>query len=915
MCRKRCSRAEQGNPLNRIVHVLAPVQSRAALGLAAAFLLTACGSSTETQPPGAGPAGQTAELIVLTDGSGGGRIRSTPAGIDCSGPCSQEFAYRSEVALTASPVAGSDFAGWSGDCSGSDRCVVTLDRTRSVSARFEARDDGALTGAWLKGDLHVHDDHSSDGSLLRQTADDRGPGNVSIADQISFAQLTGLDFLPLTDHRTYDQHYDPTWTSDALLLIPGEEANGSPHATAHGAIDTVVQGADTEDELRRLQQSIWDAHSQGAIWVTAHPDDGELGDDGLPNRRADAIGIDLVEGWNRASDVEKEIDYIENRWNAGYRFGITGASDNHFREIWLIAGPGMPTTEVFAPALTERALLQAMSAGRTTIHAGPGAPQVRIEADFDGDGRFEAMGGDEVIAPAGTAGKLRISASSAMGNRVIVYQSPGRSAEPLAEFNPSLLELDAQYSIDVAAGESASWYRVEVRGLGLPAGLNTGDIPLSLLPNPVELPDQLRALSSALFVAPSPAVAMPSVPVPADSGTDDGAQTLIGSGGEFAGFPHLASAGAALHLAAEQHLPGGSVIAYRRRAANGTWSTTSILSRDHTARFPRIAALGERLVAVWQAESAEQRPRRPAIVLRESLDGGASWQDERVLRQVDGRAEHPDLLLDTTHGLVVVWQEIAEDAPFDVWLQNVDAGDAAVNLSGEGKTVATANPLDTRSSRYPASVWPRIAAAGDGRLAVAWQDNRNDADPLWTGAAFSGEGTDPDDWQIGVRTLSAGDEGWSALQMIGAADMADRHVGLAYDRDGALVLAWDSKPLQSSGANLTVLSSRTTDGTTFSAPAAIAAAELGHAQYPQLGNDGDGRVRAVWSDSRSEDWRWRIMTAVSSGAAWTGAKLIDSRGNNSWPSTAGGAIAFASTRNAIRQQRDRSQDIVVLTAP
>lgn len=912
MSRSAHDNSKPGSLLNRLAHLLAHVRPAGSIGLAVAFLLTACGASTEPQGSGGGAADQTVELIVMTDGAGAGQVRSTPAGVDCSAPCTRQFARGSQIVLTASPAAGSDFAGWSGDCSGGERCSVELDRSRSVTARFETRSDGARAGRWFKGDMHVHDDHSSDGSFLRQTADDRGPGNVAIADQIGFARLMGLDFLPLTDHRTYDQHYDPTWTSDALLLIPGEEANGSPHATVHGAVDTVVQGADTDDELRRLQQSIWDAHTQGAIWITAHPDDGETGDDGLPNRRGDAIGIDLVEGWNRASDVEKEIDYIENRWNAGYRFGIAGGSDNHFRELWLLAGPGMPTTEVFSTALTERALLQAIAAGHTTVHAGPGAPQVRLEADFDGDGQFEALGGDEVIVPAGTPGTLRITASGAMGNRVLVYQAPGRSSAPIAEFTPSLLELDARYSVDVSAGDGASWYRVEVRGLGLPAALNTSDLPLSLLPNPVELPDQLRALSSAIFVSPSPAVATPGVPVPADSGGDDGATARIGSSGEFAGFPHLASAGDALHLVAEQHVPGGSVITYRHRDGSGRWSAPRVLSNDHSARFPRIAALGARVVAVWQAESAGQRPRRPAIVLRESLDGGTSWQAPRVLRAPDGRAEHPDLALSAQRGLVVVWQEIAERAPFDVWLQQVDSGAAPQNLSNAGKTTAAANLLDTRSSRYPASVWPRIASAADGRLAVAWQDNRNDVDPLWTGAVFSGEGTDPDDWQIALRTLAADGADWSAPQMIGAADAADRHAAVAYDRDGALALAWDSKPLRSSGANLTVLSSRTLDGTTFSAPAAIAAAELGHAQYPQFGTDRDGRLRAVWYDSRSEDWRWRIMTAVLDGAAWTDAKLIHSRGNNSWPSTAGGAIAFASTRNAARLQRDRSQDVVVL---
>ena len=39
------------------------------------------------------------------------------------------------------------------------------------------------------------------------------PGNVSVADQMRQAERLGLEFLPITDHRTYDQHWDPLWTS------------------------------------------------------------------------------------------------------------------------------------------------------------------------------------------------------------------------------------------------------------------------------------------------------------------------------------------------------------------------------------------------------------------------------------------------------------------------------------------------------------------------------------------------------------------------------------------------------------------------------------------------------------------------------------------------------------------------------
>ena len=83
-------------------------------------------------------------------------------------------------------------------------------------------------------------------------------------------------------------------------------------------------------------------------------------------------------------------------------------------------------------------------------------------------------------------------------------------------------------------------------------------------------------------------------------------------------------------------------------------------------------------------------------------------------------------------------------------------------------------------------------------------------------------------------------------------------------------------------------------------------------ERPRLGTDADGRVRAVWYDSRSADWRWRVMTSVYGGASWDAGRLLDGSGINSWPATAGGAIVFASTRNATRLQRDPTQQVFLL---
>ncbi len=77
-------------------------------------------------------------LVVSTTGSGSGAVTGSLAGIDCGATCSAEYLEGTEVTLTATPAAGSTFAGWSGACLGTGACVVTLDEDRAVVANFDA---------------------------------------------------------------------------------------------------------------------------------------------------------------------------------------------------------------------------------------------------------------------------------------------------------------------------------------------------------------------------------------------------------------------------------------------------------------------------------------------------------------------------------------------------------------------------------------------------------------------------------------------------------------------------------------------------------------------------------------------------------------------------------------------------------
>jgi hypothetical protein len=76
-------------------------------------------------------------LTVSRDGTGAGHVSSVPAGIDCASDCAQEYEHGTEVTLTATPAAGSSFAGWSdGACIGTGACKVSMTQARSVVATF-----------------------------------------------------------------------------------------------------------------------------------------------------------------------------------------------------------------------------------------------------------------------------------------------------------------------------------------------------------------------------------------------------------------------------------------------------------------------------------------------------------------------------------------------------------------------------------------------------------------------------------------------------------------------------------------------------------------------------------------------------------------------------------------------------------
>lgn len=90
---------------------------------------------TQTFPVAAND-GSTFGLVVTRAGSGSGTVTSSPPGIDCGTSCGANYAAGTSVMLAAAAAANSVFGGWSGACTGTGSCLVTMSALREVTATF-----------------------------------------------------------------------------------------------------------------------------------------------------------------------------------------------------------------------------------------------------------------------------------------------------------------------------------------------------------------------------------------------------------------------------------------------------------------------------------------------------------------------------------------------------------------------------------------------------------------------------------------------------------------------------------------------------------------------------------------------------------------------------------------------------------
>jgi hypothetical protein len=87
-------------------------------------------------------------LTITKAGPGAGTVTSDPSGISCGADCTETYATNTVVTLTAVAASGSAFTGWSGACSGTGTCQVTMNAAKSVTATFMKVHSLSLVTGW-----------------------------------------------------------------------------------------------------------------------------------------------------------------------------------------------------------------------------------------------------------------------------------------------------------------------------------------------------------------------------------------------------------------------------------------------------------------------------------------------------------------------------------------------------------------------------------------------------------------------------------------------------------------------------------------------------------------------------------------------------------------------------------------------
>ncbi len=305
---------------------------------------------------------------------------------------------------------------------------------------------------WLKGDLHVHSDHSTDAS------------DSTVTDVLGKAEQLGMDFLAITDHDNHVEGristwYDPNYKSSQMVLLYGTEwTTGAGHANLFSKEPYSYQDIwDLRDS--NIERTLELSRELGLHFSVNHPQGKDKWEPGFD------LPVDSTEVWTAVFGIPNNNRSAIEMWDrhlmTGKRLTARGGSDSHHQNTFesQLFNIGNPTTWVRVSERSAEAILKALKDGHVSIAYAANAERIDLQASPVGNDELVYEIGDNVAWTETRTLRFQVDISGFRNGEtydVEVYRD-GKSWRKIKARSPNV-----EFEAEVPA-MLHSYFRVEVR--------------------------------------------------------------------------------------------------------------------------------------------------------------------------------------------------------------------------------------------------------------------------------------------------------------------------------------------------------------------------------------------------------------------------------------------------------------------
>ena len=301
-----------------------------------------------------------------------------------------------------------------------------------------------------------------------------------------------------------------------------------------------------------------------------------------------------------------------------------------------------------------------------------------------------------------------------------------------------------------------------------------------------------------------------------------------------------------IHVVWHDFTPGNAEIYYRKSAdGSATWSPAQRLTWTSGCSCDAAIAIDSinTIHVVWQDDTPS--PDRPEIYYRRSTDGGVTWTTSQNLTQNSVWSYSPDIAVDSSNNLHVVWIDDHFTANYEVcYMKSTDGG--ATWSAGEVLTFSDFNECHE----------PTIFVDSfDNLHLVASQP------PWWI------PGTDP---EICYKKSADAGVTWTDDRLITSNSGYSVKPKIAVDSSNNPHVVWcDNTP-----GNYEIYYQKSTDGGATWTTSKRLTRNSGWSYSPDIAVDSSDNPHVVWHDTTPGNYEIYYKKSKNRGATWTTSKRL-----------------------------------------